>query len=332
MRVLVTGGAGYIGSVSVRLLADAGHEVIVLDSLERGHRAAVDPRATLVVASLSDADVLDSILPGTDAVLHCAGYIEVGESQREPALYYQKNLAEPSMLLDRMTTHDVACLVFSSTAAVYGQPTEMPITEDAPRAPINAYGASKLAFERMIEITQDTGLIRAVRLRYFNVAGAWPDGSIGEAHCTETHIVPLLLRAACADDASRFTLFGDDYPTPDGTCVRDYIHVVDLAEAHRTALEYLVGGGEGAVCNLGSGRGYSNREVVATCAEVSGLEIQIDVGPRRDGDPATLIASNERARGVLGWQPQRDLRTMVADAWRWHRSHPHGYGRYGLEG
>lgn len=332
MRVLVTGGAGYIGSISVRLLLDAGHEVLVLDSLERGHRAAVDPRATLVVASLGDADVLDSIVPGLDAVLHCAGYIEVGESQREPALYYQKNLAEPSMLLDRMTTHDVRCLVFSSTAAVYGQPTEMPITEDTPRAPINAYGASKLAFERMIEIAQDAGLISAVRLRYFNVAGAWPDGSLGEAHTTETHIVPLLLKAAGSDNGTRFTLFGDDYPTPDGTCVRDYIHVVDLAEAHRSALEYLVRGGAGVVCNLGSGRGYSNREVAATCAEVSGAEIGIDVGPRRDGDPATLIASNERAKSVLGWRPQRDLRTMVSDAWRWHHDHPDGYTRHGLQG
>lgn len=332
MRVLVTGGAGYIGSISARLLADAGHEVIVLDSLERGHRAAVDPRATLVVAALSDAEVLDSVLPGLDAVLHCAGYIDVAESQANPALYYQKNLAEPSMLLDRMTTSGVRCLVFSSTAAVYGQPTEMPITEDAPRAPVNAYGASKLAFERMIEITEDSALLRALRLRYFNVAGAWPDGSIGEAHTAETHIIPLLLKAAGSAGGGRFTLHGDDYPTPDGTCVRDYIHVLDLAEAHRAALEYLVGGGTGAACNLGSGRGYSNREVAATCREVSGAEIGIVVGPRRDGDPATLVASYDRARSVLGWEPRRDLNTMVADAWRWHQGHPDGYGRVGLQG
>lgn len=326
MRVLVTGGAGYIGSISVRLLIEAGHEVIVLDSLERGHRASVDDRATLVVASVGDADVLDSVLPGVEAVLHCAGYIDVAESQREPELYYRKNLAEPSMMLDRMARHGVRRLVFSSTAAVYGQPELMPIGEDAERAPINAYGASKLAFERMIELTQSVGAIDAVRLRYFNVAGAWPDGTLGEAHPRETHIVPLLLLAS---PGSPFTLYGDDYPTPDGTCVRDYIHVLDLAEAHRLALEYLESRSGGIVCNLGSGRGYSNREVLETCVAVTGAEIPVVIGPRREGDPATLIASNLRARQALGWEPTRDLRRMVEDAWRWHQLHPNGYANQG---
>jgi UDP-glucose 4-epimerase len=324
MRVLVTGGAGYIGSISTRVLVETGHEVVVLDSLERGHRHAVDPRATLVVASVGDSEVLDSILPGTDAVLHCAGYIDVAESQVNPDLYYKKNLAEPSMMLDRITTHDVRSMVFSSTAAVYGQPETMPITEDAPRRPINAYGSSKLAFERMIDLTESVGLVNAVRLRYFNVAGAWPDGSMGEAHPNETHIVPRLLSAARGGGAS-FTLYGEDYPTQDGTCVRDYIHVMDLAEAHRLALEYLHAGGSGAVCNLGSGQGYSNRQVVETCRQVTGTHIEIEGGPRREGDPATLIASNERAREVLGWRPQRDLHAMVLDAWRWHEMHPSGY-------
>lgn len=325
MRILVTGGAGYIGSITTRVLVDAGHEVVVLDSLERGHRRAVDPRATLVVAQVGDRDVLDSVLPGIDAVLHCAGYIDVAESHADPDLYYRKNLAEPSMMLDRMTSNGVRNLVFSSTAAVYGQPDRMPITEDAPRKPINAYGASKLAFERMIELAEAVGLLTTARLRYFNVAGAWSDGSLGEAHPTETHIVPLVLRAA-AMPGTEFVVNGDDYPTPDGTCVRDYIHVMDLADAHRRALEYLHDGGAGIVCNLGSGRGYSNREVTAACSAVTGVDIPVVYGPRRPGDPATLIASNARARDVLGWVPERDLSVMVEDAWRWHRAHPDGYG------
>ncbi len=324
MRILVTGGAGYIGSITTRALIDAGYEVVVLDSLERGHRRAVDPRATLVVASLGDHDVLDSVLPGIEAVIHCAGYIDVAESHVDPDLYYRKNLAEPSMMLDRMTTHGVRYLVFSSTAAVYGQPERMPITEDVETRPINTYGASKLAFERMIVLAEGAGLINAVRLRYFNVAGAWPDGSLGEAHLTETHIVPLLLRAAARPGAT-FTINGNDYPTADGTCVRDYLHVVDLAEAHVRAVEYLHDEGDGVVCNLGSGGGYSNLEVAEMCAAVTGADIPIVYGERRQGDPAMLIASNAQARSVLGWAPRRDLRTMVEDAWRWHTAHPEGY-------
>jgi UDP-glucose 4-epimerase len=324
MRILVTGGAGYIGSISTRVLLDAGHDVVVLDSLERGHRKAVDPRATLVVAPVGDSEVLDSVLPGTDAVLHLAGYIDVAESQAHSELYYRKNLAEPSMMLDRMTSTGVENLVFSSTAAVYGEPESVPITEDSPRKPVSAHGASKLAFERMIELTESVGLVRSVRLRCFNVAGALPDGTLGEAHHVETHIVPLALRSA-ASASGRFTLFGDDYPTRDGTCVRDYIHVLDLADAHLRALEHLVAGGESLVSNLGSGLGYSNLEVVQACALVTGREIIVDPAPRRDGDPATLIASNARAREVLGWEPTRDLRTMVADAWTWHSAHPNGY-------
>lgn len=324
MRILVTGGAGYIGSITVRHLLDAGHEVLVLDSLERGYRAAVDRRATLLIASVGDEDMLDVVLPGTDVVIHCAGYIEVAESQRLPELYHEKNVTEPARLLAKMAEHSVKHLVFSSTAAVYGQPGEMPITEDAPLKPINAYGASKLEFERMILRAQEAGQLTAVRLRYFNVAGAWSDGSLGEAHQPESHIVPRLLQAAQGAGA-QFTLFGSDYPTPDGTCVRDYLHVLDLAEAHRLAAEYLTAGGEGTVCNLGSGSGYSNLEVARMCAEVTGREVVIEHGPRREGDPATLIASNARAASVLGWRPERDLRAMVTDAWRWHEAHPQGY-------
>ncbi len=328
MRILVTGGAGYIGSITTRVLVEAGHEVVVVDSLERGHRRAVDPRATLVVASVGDREVLDSLLPGIEAVIHCAGYIDVAESHDDPDLYYRKNLAEPSMMLDRMTTHGVRYLVFSSTAAVYGQPERMPITEDAETRPINTYGASKLAFERMIVLAENAGLISAVRFRYFNVAGAWPDGSLGEAHPTETHIVPLLLKAA-AEPGARFTINGGDYPTADGTCVRDYLHVVDLAGAHLRAVEYLAEGCGGMACNLGSGGGYSNLEVAQMCAEVAGVKIPIIYGERRQGDPAMLIASNGQARSALGWEPRRDLRTMVEDAWRWHTTHPEGYATEG---
>ena len=324
MRVLVTGGAGYIGSITVRTLLDAGHDVVVLDSLERGHAGAVDTRGELVRASVGDANTLARVLPGTDVVLHIAGYIEVAESEANPDLYYRKNVDEPSVMLDAMRRLGVKRLVFSSTAAVYGEPDTIPIPESAPTRPINVYGATKLAFERMIEAAEDAGWLTAVRLRYFNVAGAWPDGSLGEAHQPESHIVPRLLKAA-AEDGARFTVYGDDYPTPDGTCVRDYIHVVDLAAAHLAAVEHVVGGGAGVVCNLGSGSGYSNLEVARACVAAVGREIPVDIGPRRPGDPAVLVAAIGRAREVLGWEPTRGLATMVGDAWRWHQAHPGGF-------
>jgi len=323
MRVLVTGGAGYIGSIAARTFLDAGHDVTVLDSLERGHAAAVDSRATFVQAPVSDTEALAHTLPGTDLVLHFAGYIDVAESQADPALYFRKNLQEPSVMLVHMLDSGVRHLVFSSTAAVYGQPDTIPITEDAPTLPINAYGQSKMEFERRIEDAESTGELSAVRLRYFNVAGAWPDGSLGEAHDPETHIVPRLLAAAASGDP--FTVFGDDYPTPDGTCVRDYIHVLDLANAHLAAAEHLMRDGEGLACNVGGGRGYSNLEIAETCARALGRDIQLILGERRPGDPATLVASVDRARQVLGWAPERDLETMVRDAWRWHSTHPNGY-------
>lgn len=323
MRILVTGGAGYIGSITTRMLCDAGHEVIVLDSLERGHRQAVDERATLVVASVGDCDVLDSVLPGIDVVVHLAGYIDVAEARLDPDLYYRKNLAEPSMMLDRMTVTGVCNLVFTSTAAVYGEQERMPVTEDAPTRPIDSHGASKLAFERMVGITEGAGLLNAVRLRCFNTAGAWPDGSLGEAHEPERHLVPRLLAAAAG--GGTFELHGEDYPTPDGSCVRDYVHVMDMAEAHVRAVEYLGDDGESAICNIGSGQGVSNREVAELCAEVTGREIPVTVGPRRAGDVPTLIASNARAREILGWRPSRDLRAIVEDAWRWHQGHLRGF-------
>ena len=318
MRILVTGGAGYIGSITTRLLLDAGHSVVVLDSLVRGRREAVDERAGFVCGSIGDVAALDEVLPGCDAVMHLAGLIEVGESQREPGRYFAANTAEPVVMLDAMVRHGVDAIVFSSTAAVYGEPESVPIAEDARLAPVNAYGATKLMFEQMLDWYGMAHGIRSVRFRYFNVAGAWPDGSLGEAHEPETHIIPRIL-GAMAEGQGRFEIFGDDYPTPDGTCVRDYIHVCDLAGAHRPGLEWLHAGGAGMVLNLGNGRGYSNLEVIRACAEVTGREVEIVMGPRRPGDPAVLVASATRAAEALGWTPTRgELTTMIADAWRWH--------------
>lgn len=325
MRFLVTGGAGYIGSITTRVLLDAGHECIVLDTLERGHREAVDSRAQLVVGTVGDLRVLDTVLPGCDAVMHLAGYIEVAESVADPQKYYRANAIEPAVMLAAMENHGVDALVFSSTAAVYGEPESIPITEDAPTLPVNPYGASKLAFEEMLEGCRVDPGVRSIRFRYFNVAGAWSDGSMGEAHQPETHLIPRVLHAM-RDGQEHFEVYGGDYPTPDGTCVRDYIHVLDLANAHRMALERLGNGGEGDVFNLGNGQGYSNLEVVSTCAQVTGKQFEIDIAHRRAGDPAVLVASASKAQRELGWMPQRgSLGDIIGDAWRWHVSHPSGY-------
>jgi UDP-glucose 4-epimerase len=325
VRILVTGGAGYIGSITVRTLLDAGHEVVVLDTLEKGWRAAVDARARLEVGDVGDRELLATLLPGCDAVMHLAGYIEVAESQSDPERYFTNNLTKPVVMLEAMAAHGVDALVFSSTAAVYGDPATVPITEDAPTAPVSAYGASKLAFELALgRAARESGL-RFATLRYFNVAGAWPDGSLGESHRPESHIIPRIL-SAMAGGERRFEVFGGDYETPDGTCIRDYVHVCDLAAAHRLALERLGAGGEGGVFNLGSGAGYSNLQVVQTCSAVTGIAVESAIGPRRAGDPPRLVASHERAEHELGWRPALgELRTMIGDAWRWHSAHPEGH-------
>lgn len=318
MRVLLTGGAGYIGSVTTRHLLDAGYDVVVLDSLVRGSREAVDGRALFLRGEVGDPDALDDALPGCQAVIHLAGRIEVAESQSDPGAYFDANVAQPARMLDSMLKHGVSHLVFSSTAAVYGEPVQVPITEEAPTHPVNVYGATKLMFERLLDWYGQAHGLRSVRLRYFNVAGALPDATLGEAHRPETHIIPRVL-AACAGGTSRFEVFGGDYPTPDGTCIRDYIHVSDLAAAHLLALEHVPETAAGAVFNLGNGRGYSNLEVVRACAEVAQAEVEIVIGPRREGDPAVLVASSEKARRELGWTPVRsDIGQMVDDAWRWH--------------
>lgn len=324
MRVLVTGGAGYIGSITCRRLLDAGHECVVVDTLERGWRAAVDARAEFVEGSVSDAALMRTVLSGCDAVMHLAGYIEVAESQSDPEKYFQNNAQGPLAMLDAMSDAGVDAIVFSSTAAVYGEPASVPIREEAPLAPVNAYGESKLRFERHLEERVDRGL-RAIRFRYFNVAGAWPDGSIGEAHDPESHLIPRIL-TSMRDGERRFEVFGGDYPTRDGSCVRDYVHVWDLAEAHRLGLERLCGGGGGGVFNLGTGDGYTNLEVVGACARITGASVEVVTGPRRAGDPAVLVASSDRARSELQWDPRRaGLDTMITDAWRWHLAHPAGY-------
>jgi UDP-glucose 4-epimerase len=324
VRFLVTGGAGYIGSITTRLLLDAGHQCVVIDTLERGHREAVDARAEFIEDSVADPHAMRGALAGCDAVMHLAGYIEVAESVQFPERYVEANAVGPLAMLDAMVELGVESIVFSSTAAVYGEPTAVPIPETAPTRPVNPYGASKLAFERSLDDYQGRG-VRSVRFRYFNVAGAWPDGSMGEAHDPESHIVPRVLRAM-RDGQRSFEVFGGDYPTPDGTCVRDYIHVLDLANAHRIGLERLAGGDDGGVFNLGNGHGYSNLEVVRACAAVTGKDVDVEIGPRRPGDPAILVASSAQASDVLGWEPSRgELTDIVGDAWRWHLEHPNGY-------
>lgn len=322
--MLVTGGAGYIGSIAVRTLVESGAEVVVLDSLERGWREAVHPDAEFVEGSVGDIGLLRDVLDGCDAVMHFAGLIDVAESEREPERYHRVNAEEPVALLDAMAERGVDALVFSSTAAVYGEPVRTPIREEDPVRPVNAYGASKLAFERVIEARERRGL-RAIRFRYFNVAGAWEDGSIGEAHVPETHLIPRIL-CAMRDGRDSFEIYGGDYPTRDGTCVRDYIHVRDLVDAHLLGLERLVAGMPGGVYNLGNGEGFTNREVVLACARVTGTPVSIRIGARRPGDPAVLVASAVRAERQLGWRRERpSLLRIIEDAWRWHLARPGGY-------
>lgn len=312
MRLLVTGGAGYVGSVCAAHLVDAGHDVTVLDDLSTGHRDAVPDGARFVEAELAEA--ADAVLAeGFDGVLHFAARSLVGESVEKPELYWHGNVVTSLRLLDAMRRHGTPRLVFSSTAATYGEPDEVPIREDAPTRPTNPYGASKLAIDHAISSYAAAHGLAAVSLRYFNVAGA--HGRFGERHAVETHLIPLVLQVAAGLRES-ISVFGDDWPTPDGTCVRDYIHVDDLADAHLLALRHACPGHH-AIYNLGSGTGFSVREVVAACREVTGHPIPAVDAPRRAGDPAVLVASSEAARAELGWRPSRtDLATIVGDAWR----------------
>ncbi len=323
MKLLVTGGAGYIGSIVAGQLLKSGHEVVVFDNLVQGHRDAVPDDARLVVGDLLDQEAVDTALAeGFDGVLHFAALALVGESVDHPERYYRTNVGGTLNLLDAMRTAAVSRLVFSSTCAVYGQPDEVPIPETAPPSPQNAYGASKLAVDRMIGDFCRAHMLGAVSLRYFNVAGA--SNGQGEDHEPETHLIPNVLRAAMGIN-EYVEVFGTDYPTPDGTAVRDYIHIEDLATAHMLALEG-VRPHDHQIFNLGNGSGFSVREVIAAVSEVTGREINVREGPRRPGDPPMLVAASERIRTELGWEPRKPgLTEMVADAWRFAQAHPSGY-------
>lgn len=328
MSILVLGGAGYIGSHTVHALIEAGRDVVVADNLVTGHRAAVHPQARLYEGDLSDRAFLDRLLEreSIDGVIHFAAYSLVGESVSNPLKYYRNNLCGTEVLLEALVAHGVERIVFSSTAATYGEPERIPILESDRTQPTNPYGETKLSMEKMIRWTGRAHNLRYVALRYFNACGALPDGSIGEDHQPETHLIPIVLQVALGR-RERLDIFGGDYPTPDGTCVRDYIHVCDLADAHIRALTYLEQGGQSDVFNLGNGVGFSNLQVVEMARAVTGHPIPSSIEARRPGDPATLVASSDKAARVLGWQPRyTGLGEIIATAYRWHQSHPQGYG------
>lgn len=325
MSVLVTGGAGYIGSVAVEMLADAGYTVVVYDNLIKGHRGAVDPRATFVEGDLSDVVLLERTLKehNVDAVMHFAAHSLVGESMENAVKYFINNDSAGVMLAEAMVRAGTKMLVFSSTAATYGMPESVPIKETDPTEPINPYGESKLIYERMLRWFDEVQGIKYVSLRYFNAAGA--SEKYGEEHDPETHIIPIVLQVALGQRPF-VQIYGDDYPTPDGTAVRDYIHVIDLAQAHILALKWLAEGGESQVFNLGNGAGFSVKEVIEVARKVTGHEIPAEVGPRRAGDPPVLVASSEQIISKLGWNPKyANLEEIIGTAWKWQRLHPLGY-------
>ncbi len=324
MKVLVTGGAGYIGSTVASDLLSRGHEVVVLDSLEKGHREAVPPGAGFLLGDLASDEILAQAfsLGPFDAVMHFAAYIEVGESMQNPARFFRNNTGNALRLAEGAARHGVPKFIFSSTAAVYGDPVRTPMDEDHPTRPTSTYGMAKLLADQALDWIARLQGMTCISLRYFNAAGGGP--ALGEDHHPETHLIPLLLEAALGQRAG-ITLFGDDYPTPDGTCIRDYIHIRDLAHAHILALEADLPGPR-HIFNLGNGRGFSNREVVAAVEAATGRSIPVTLGPRRAGDPGILIASSERIRRELGWAPRfPDLEDIVGTAWAWKRKHPRGY-------
>lgn len=327
--ILVTGGAGYIGSHTVRQLARAGEKVVVLDSLGLGHSQSIcEPGVELVVGDMADPALADLLFTShhITAVLHFAAFSLVGESVQDPLKYYRNNTAAPLVLLDAMQRHGCRQFILSSTAATYGNPLRVPIDESHPQQPINPYGMAKLMLERILADCRTAWGLEHVILRYFNAAGASEDGRIGEDHDPETHLIPRILMAV-QGKVDKLTVFGTDYPTPDGTCIRDYIHVLDLAEAHTAALAYLRRGGESLACNLGTGRGCSVKEIITLCEEITGQTVPVEYGPRRAGDPPVLVADPSLAAEKLGWKASHpDPRSMVESAWKW-LSGPGG-GRY----
>ena len=328
MKVLVLGGAGYIGSHTVYELVAAGAKVVIADNLETGYREAVHPEAAFYEGDLRDRAFVDRVLeaePGIDAVIHFAANSLVGESMTNPLKYYDNNLCGTKVLLESMVAHGVDKIVFSSTAATYGEPERVPILETDRTVPTNPYGETKLSMEKMFHWTGLAHGLRFVSLRYFNACGAQADGRIGEAHAPETHLIPLILQVPNGQRET-ISIFGDDYETKDGTCVRDYIHVTDLAQAHILAVRYLMKGGQSDIFNLGNGVGFTVKEVIETARRVTGHPIPAVISPRRAGDPAKLIASSEKAKQVLGWKPEHaSLEEIIASAWNWHKGHPNGY-------
>jgi UDP-glucose 4-epimerase len=320
--ILVTGGAGYIGSHYVQYALDQGAEVVVLDNLSYGHREAVPQGVPLVEGEMGDRALLDSLFAKykIDAIVHFAAFAYVGESVTEPAKYYHNNTVSTLNVLDAMRDHGVRSFIFSSTCATYGNPQFVPMDETHPQAPINPYGETKFFVEHILRAYDRAYGLKFTALRYFNAAGADPQGRIGESHDPETHLIPLILQAATGA-RENISVFGTDYDTPDGTCIRDYIHILDLAQAHDLALKRLNSGGASDFYNLGSERGYSVREVIATCEKISGKSIKVVEGPRRAGDPARLVASAGKAKRDLGWSPKyQDLDPIVATAWEWEKN------------
>ncbi|MFL0556347.1 UDP-glucose 4-epimerase GalE [Paenibacillus barengoltzii] len=326
MAILVTGGAGYIGSHTVAALLEQGREVVVIDNLQTGHREAL-LGGKLYEGDLRDKPLLAKLFAENEieAVIHFAANSLVGESMKDPVKYFDNNVYGTLCLLDAMDQANVRKIVFSSTAATYGEPEKVPIEERDPTRPTNVYGETKLTMERMMAWFDQVLGIKYVSLRYFNAAGAHESGKIGEDHRPESHLIPLIIQAALGQRPS-IQVFGDDYNTGDGTCIRDYIHVSDLADAHLRAVDHLLSGGESDVFNLGNGQGFSVKEVIETVKQVTGRDFPVVISPRRAGDPAVLIASSDKARRVLGWNPTRNkLSSIIESAWQWHNSHPNGY-------
>lgn len=327
MAILVAGGAGYIGSHMVKDLVEHGQEVVVADNLSTGHRDAINPKAKFYEGDIRDRKFLDKIFDNEDieAVVHFAAFSIVPESMSKPLKYFDNNTGGMITLLEAMRDHNIKYIVFSSTAATYGVPEHMPIKETDPQNPINPYGLSKLMMEKMMHWADKAYGIKFVALRYFNVAGAAPDGTIGEDHGPETHLVPIILQVA-QGKRKELSIFGDDYNTPDGTNVRDYVHVMDLADAHILAIKYLEAGNESNAFNLGSSTGFSNKQMLKAAREVTGEPIPAKIAPRRPGDPDSLVAASDKARNVLGWDPKYDdVHDIIATAWKWHSTHPKGY-------
>ncbi|EKQ51019.1 MULTISPECIES: UDP-glucose 4-epimerase GalE [unclassified Clostridium] len=327
MSILVCGGAGYIGSHTVHELIKQNKDVIIVDNLQSGHIKAVHPKAKFYKGDIRDSEFLDKVFSenNIEAIIHFAANSLVGESMVKPLLYFNNNVYGMQVLLESMVKHDIKNIVFSSTAAVYGEPKKIPICEDDETNPTNTYGETKLTMEKMMKWVNKANGINYVSLRYFNAAGALEDGSIGEDHSPESHLIPLILQVPLGKREA-ITVFGEDYDTPDGTCIRDYIHVLDLADAHIKAVEYLLNGNESNIFNLGNGVGFSVKEMIDSAKEATSEEINVVVGERRAGDPARLIASNEKAQKILGWTPKyTDVKAIIKTAWTWHKNNPNGF-------